>query len=99
MAWEIYTSARVKKQIKNLSQGIKEIYEALTADLRANGPSVEWPNSQKNRGTGKVECYHCHLCKGNPTLIAMWRVLDKKLKRLEMRYVGTHENVDYRRDC
>lgn len=99
MNWSIYAGSKVKKQIKKLAQDVKELYEALEADLRTNGPIVNWPSFQKNKGTGKIDCYHCHLAKGNPTFVAMWRVLDKKLKRLEMRYVGTHENVDYRRDC
>lgn len=99
MDWTIWKSAKVKKQINNLNPDDQETYEALEADIRKNGPIVNWPNFQKNKGTGRVDCYHCHLVKGNPTLVAMWRVLDKKMKRLEMRYVGTHENVDYRRNC
>ena len=31
--------------------------------------------------------------------MAVWRVRDKKVKQIEVLYVGTHEGVNYRRLC
>jgi len=36
-----------------------------------------------------------HLKKGNPTYVAVWRVTDKTVKLVEIRYAGTHEKAPY----
>ena len=43
--------------------------------------------------------YHCHLKKGKPTYVAVWKVTDKENRPVEVRYVGTHEKADYERIC
>jgi hypothetical protein len=54
-----------------------------------------WPNFGKLSEGKKSNNFHCHLIKGNPTYVACWRVLDKKERKLEIYYVGTHENAPY----
>ncbi|MHC1699993.1 MAG: type II toxin-antitoxin system RelE/ParE family toxin [Humidesulfovibrio sp.] len=100
MSWTIFITNKATKQIDKLSPNLKEIFEALLRDLQQCGPQLPgWPHFQKNHGTGKIECYHCHLQRGKPTWVAIWRVLDKRARQLEIRYVGTHEKADYQRHC
>jgi len=40
------------------------------------------------------EVYHCHLNKGRPTYVAVWRV-EAHTVIVEVIYVGTHENAPY----
>jgi hypothetical protein len=51
----------------------------------------DWPNYSKLAG-GR---HHCHLKKGKPTYVAVWEVLDKDIKLIEVQYVGTHEKAPY----
>jgi hypothetical protein len=39
--------------------------------------------------------YHCHLKKGRPTFVAIWEVMDKEIKLIEVIYAGTHEKAPY----
>jgi hypothetical protein len=34
---------------------------------------------------------------GQPAYVVIWKVTDLKVRIMEIRYVGTHENADYRR--
>jgi hypothetical protein len=47
------------------------------------------------RGEGEKDTFHCHLNKGRPTYVVVWKVLDKDQKIMEVLYVGTHENAPY----
>ena len=71
---------------------------AQSTEMKKLGPTrTTWPNYGKIRG--KRDCHHCHLKKGKPTYVAVWKVTDKENKLVEVRYVGTHENADYGRIC
>ena len=41
------------------------------------------------------ETYHCHLNKGRPVYVAVWRVDGGQIKFMEVTYVGTHEKAPY----
>lgn len=99
MTWTTKISNRARRLADNLPQEISKIYEALKKALQQNGPHQPgWRHFKKLSGSG--ECYHCHLCAGRPTYVAVWRVIDKKNKVIEIRYVGTHEAAgEYRRRC
>jgi len=100
MTWTVSVTNKVAKQLSKLSPNLMQIFDALLRDLQQSGPQLPgWPHFQKNHGTGKIECYHCHLQRGKPTWVAIWRVLGKREKQLEIRYVGTHEKADYQRHC
>lgn len=102
MAWKVLESKAVKKQVDKIGRqrpDIKEAYEMLIEDLKEQGPEAkQWPHFGK-LVTGKKEpdMYHCHLNKGTPRYVAVWRVNDYVTEILEVRYAGTHEGADYKR--
>lgn len=97
MEWEVLFPKRMVKQIGGLPKEAQRVIRFLAEDLRSGPPAPQWPNFSKlRRGQN---CYHCHLRRGRPTYVAVWRVRDKKSKQIEVIYVGTHESVDYSRIC
>ena len=84
--------AGLHKRVRDLSVNVQNILIALKKDMEANGPiRGNWPNFSalsSNR-------YHCHLKKGHPTYVAIWEVIDKKIKLIEVIYAGTHEKAPY----
>ena len=79
----------------NLTPELLAIFMFLFTDLRLFGPALpKWPHYGKLTGR-KKETHHCHLKNGRPTYVAIWTVLDKQKKILEINYVGTHENAPY----
>ncbi len=98
MSWDVKFTSKAEKQAKNVPPKVRESLFALVLEIRKLGPTrTTWHNYGKIRG--KKDCYHCHLKKGKPTYIAIWKVTDKESKLVEVRYVGTHENADYGRIC
>ncbi len=90
--WQIEFSAKARKQFKKLPNAIKEQATLLIEELNVSRPiRGNWLNFSK---LSKNE-YHCHLKKGRPTYVICWRVEDKKLKIIEVYYVGTHEKAPY----
>jgi len=96
MVWRVLITVNVRKSLKKLSQGIDETFQLLLAEMRLSGPvQADWPNYGKLR----KDCHHCHLQRGRPTYVAVWRVLSKKEKVIEVTYVGSHEKAHYGRLC
>jgi len=96
MAWTILLTANVRQRIKKLPRGIEEIFQLLLAQMQLSGPvRTDWPNYGKLR----EDCHHCHLRRGRPTSVAVWRVLSKKDRVIEVTYVGSHEKAHYGRLC
>ena len=95
--WDIKTSKKTAKQIEKLPEKIKTQLRLLAKDLKHYGPipGTGWKNYGKLNGTGKRDLRHCHLSKGKPTYVSCWEVLDKKIKLIEVYYVGTHEKAPY----
>jgi len=92
MTWTVKLSRNAEKQKVKLSKPLRQILYALVGDIEAGGPvRGDWPNYGK-LSDGK---HHCHLKKGNPTYVAVWVVQDKKIKLVEVQYVGTHEKAPY----
>jgi len=92
MTWTVKLSRVAEKQKAKLSKPLRQALYALVADIESGGPiRGDWPNYGK-LSDGK---YHCHLKKGNPTYVAVWEVKDKKIKLVEVQYVGTHEKAPY----
>ena len=94
--WTVTFSNQAQKQQKNLPKKITALFHALIADLEDNGPEAR---SWKNYGkiVSKKNLYHCHLKTGRPTYVAVWKWDSEKIQVLEIRYVGTHEGIDYKR--
>ena len=98
MFWNVKFRNRAKKQAGDLPIEVQERLFAPVLEIKKLGPTrIPWPNYGKIRG--KRDCHHCHLKKGKPTYVAVWKVTDKENKLVEVRYVGTHENADYGRIC
>lgn len=94
MKWTVGFSNKADKQFKKLNEDLQAVVGALVADLEMGGPAQPaWKNYGKLRQKG--DKHHCHLKSGRPTYVACWEVIDKKIKILEIYYVGTHENAPY----
>lgn len=98
MEWEVMFTSKAGKQAQALPAEIRERLFALVLGIKYLGPIRNtWPNYSKIKGS--KDCYHCHIKKGKPTYVAVWKVTDKEIKIVEVRYVGTHEKANYRRIC
>lgn len=93
MTWKIILHSKVYKQLKKLPENINLLTQLLAKDLSMFGPcpGKQWPNF----GKLSKEQYHCHLIKGRPTYVACWKIINKPNRRIEVYYVGTHENAPY----
>ena len=97
MAWEVRLTGRTYKNLRRLPQGIAEIFQILLAEIKLSGPiRSRWPNYGRLQ---QKDCFHCHLQRGKPTWVAVWRVIDKGARIVEVTYVGTHEKAHYHRLC
>ena len=98
MSWDVRFTGRAKKQTGKLPNEVRESLFALVLEIEKIGPArTYWPNYGKIKGM--KDCYHCHLKKGRPTYVDIWKVKDKEHKIVEVKYAGTHENADYERIC
>ena len=96
MPWTVKFTGNSRKQKEKVPAAISAALYALRNELEAEGPErTKWPHYGKI--TGKPDMHHCHLNKGKPCYVAVWKVTDITEKLMEIRYVGTHENADYRR--
>lgn len=92
MTWTVTLSRSAEKQKAKLSKQVCQVLYALLHEIEQKGPvRGDWPNYGKLAG----DKHHCHLKKGNPTYVAVWEVQDKKIKLVEVQYVGTHEKAPY----
>ncbi len=84
------------QQISKLPKKMIEALHLLVKELQKYGPVLpKQPHYGKLKG--KQDVYHCHLNKGKPHYVVVWRVVDHKIQILEICYAGTHEKADYRR--
>lgn len=92
MPWIITYSRKAAKLREKMPERVKVMLDALIIDIRATGPvRGDWPNYSKLTGS----LHHCHLKKGRPTYVAVWRVEDDEVYLVEITYVGTHEKAPY----
>ena len=97
MKWNIEFTGKAAKQINKLPKSVQSILRLLVQDLSYMGPcpGKGWINYGKLRGKKSDDKRHCHLMKGKPTYVCCWEVIDKKVKIIEVYYVGTHEKSPY----
>lgn len=94
MTWTVGFTNKAEKQFRKLPEDIQAAVSALRSDLKSRGPTVpEWKHFGKLHSQGSK--YHCHIKSGRPTYVACWEVLDKRIRILEIYYVGSHENAPY----
>ncbi len=92
MKWIVLLSRQAAKQIERLPLTVRRNLIALMREIEVNGPvRGNWPNY----GPLGKERHHCHLKKGRPTYVAIWEVVDKAVKVVEVTYAGTHERAPY----
>ena len=92
MAWSVTIARRLQKQISRLPQVVRNVLVLLIRDIERYGPvRGDWPNYGSLPG-GR---HHCHLKRGRPTYVAVWQILDNRVKLAEITYVGTHEKAPY----
>ncbi|MBI5591664.1 MAG: cytotoxic translational repressor of toxin-antitoxin stability system [Deltaproteobacteria bacterium] len=92
MKWIVTATKRAKKQIARLPDTAMQNLVALIRDIENNGPvRGDWPNYSF---IGRYR-HHCHIKKGRPTYVAVWEVVDKEIRLVEVIYAGTHEKAPY----
>lgn len=80
------------KQVPRLPKTARKALIALFAEMEAHGPvRGNWSNYGSLGGSQ----HHCHIKKGQPTYVAVWKTIDKERRIIEVIYVGTHENTPY----
>jgi len=97
--WTVIFTGQAKKGKDQLPEEIKGDLMALYLNLSWQGPfQPKWSHFGKLAGKKKgQDIWHCHINTGRPTYVAIWKVTDLNEQKMEIRYVGTHENADYRR--
>jgi len=92
MSWIVKVKKKAEKQIKKLPKNIQAAVGQLLIDIQNYGPvRGDWPNY----GSLSNNLHHCHIKKGKPTYVAVWKVTDKSIKLVEITYAGTHEKTPY----
>lgn len=95
--WKVGYTSKSKKQSYNLPDKVRGLLNLLIKEIEIAGPiRKNWSNFDSLRGKNiPINSYHCHLKDGRPTYIACWCIKNKKIKIVEMYYVGTHEKAPY----
>ena len=92
MKWTVVFTIRARKQKEKLPRTVQEILFQLMREIEAAGPvRGDWPNYSKLTD-GR---HHCHLKKGNPTYVAVWREDKGQIRLIEVIYAGSHEKAPY----
>ena len=72
---------------------LQHISETLIISMEKFGPiQKEWPHFS---ALDKKFKYHCWLKSGRPVYVAVWQVVDKKIRVIDIKYIGTHEGAPY----
>lgn len=71
---------------------VQEVLYQLVREIETAGPvRGDWPNYSK---LSDYE-HHCHLKKGKPTYVAIWRESKREIRVIEVIYAGSHEKAPY----
>ncbi len=92
MSWTVVFTGRLKKQADKLPRRVREVLFQLARDIESSGPvRGDWPNYSR------LDEYrhHCHLKKGKPTYVAVWRKVKGSERLVEVIYAGSHEKAPY----
>jgi len=85
---------KVKASVLKLPEDVRAAFYLLAKEIEITGPvRGNWPNYSK---LGKKGVHHCHLKKGKPTYVAIWKEEKEDKERVVFfEYVGTHECANY----
>jgi hypothetical protein len=92
MGWTVTIARKVEKALKALPKHVADAAVALAKEIAVAGP---YRANKPHYGPLSKTKFHCHLCGGRPTYVACWEITDKNGKKVEVYYVGTHENAPY----
>lgn len=93
MAWTVNLGQKATKQVKKSPEIVRASLLLLMSELETLGPiRGSWSGYSKLYGGQKR--HHCHLKKGRPTFVAVWREVEGG-NIIEVEYVGTHEKAPY----
>lgn len=95
--WDVTFATRASRECKKMPKKIQVLIDFLAKEIEEAGPyRKNWSHygPLKKDKTIPANAYHCHLKDGKPTYVACW-CIDKKHKKVEIFYVGTHENAPY----
>lgn len=92
MGWSVVISSKVTKQLRKLPHKIQDIASLLIKEIELKGP---YRNNWSHFGDLGKDTFHCHIKRGRPAYVACWVIENKKIKIVEIYYVGTHENAPY----
>jgi hypothetical protein len=94
--WTVTYSNPAGKQYRKLPEKMQAIITRLKKEIEITGPiRKNWAHFSGLSGKNLPKnSYHCHLNAGRPTYVACWS-FEKKIKSVEIFYVGTHENAPY----
>lgn len=92
MLWVVRFSKKAAKQCEKLPAAIQGAAALLMAEMRNAGPvRGNWSNYSKLTAFR----HHCHLKKGSPTYVAVWKEDPGGIRIIEVIYGGTHEKAPY----
>ena len=90
--WTVEFTGKVLKQKEKLPIKVQEVLYQLVREMEVMGPvRGDWPNYSKLSDLK----HHCHLKKGKPTYVAVWREVKEKIQFIEVIYAGSHEKAPY----
>ncbi len=92
MNWTVFSNKRAQKQAAKLPIKIRKILARLLMEMEKDGP---YRNNWQNYGALSKNRFHCHLKRGKPTYVAVWEMINKEIRLIEVTYVGTHEKAPY----
>ncbi|GAB1410304.1 hypothetical protein MASR1M90_14580 [Desulfovibrionales bacterium] len=94
MTWTVRIAGRAKKQIDRLPEKIHSALVLLLTEVQTLGPvRSNWHHYGKLKGADGM--HHCHLNKGRPRYVAVWKEAGGKIQLVEVVYAGTHEKAPY----
>jgi mRNA-degrading endonuclease RelE of RelBE toxin-antitoxin system len=92
MNWRVELTNKAKKQADKLPKAVQDSLVLLMREIAISGPvRGNWANYSKLSNSE----HHCHLKKGHPTYVAVWREGKDGIRLVEVIYVGTHEKAPY----
>ena len=92
MKWTVTTDKKVGKKIERLPRPVRLQLSVLIKEIETQGPvRGNWPNYGALGG----DRHHCHLKRGHPTYVAVWEIVNKEIRMVEITYAGTHERAPY----
>ena len=94
--WQVDFASSAEKQKQKLAGNLRDALYALKHDLEQKGPvQTSWRNYSQIVNAARF--HHCHINSGRPRYVVIWKVIDLKDQIIEIRFVGPHGSVNYKR--